>query len=300
MTAVLLIGFNRPENLSQRMIELSKNRPSRLYISIDGTDNAENRRRIVTNIENGSKQYFDPSTINLNILSKNMGLSRHIQSAVSKILETEEEVIILEDDIRISNTFVVQLNYGYQLYANSANFGTIGGFSGVPFFSGIKRNYWRETTTFSAWGWMIGRNSWSKYSIQIPKGDLEEQLRGSKSWHSLSKTQKIVWLHRFEKVRANPSLTWDYQMQFMCFKNDLINILPLFRICENVGFADSRSTNTKNAKPAWMQDDILFEKDFKKKLSSIPSMMLSKHVDAFTISGDSFLRKKVNQFKPRK
>lgn len=299
MTAVLLVGYNRPENLLQRITELSRNRPEKLYISIDGSDNSVIRTGISESIETGAKLYFDPKTLNVNIMPRNLGLSSHIDTAVSKILETEENVLVLEDDIRITETLVSQLSSGFREFSKSPNFGTIGGFSGVPIYSEAKRNYWRQTPAFSAWGWMIGRHSWSKYSLQIPKGDLEEQLKKSKSWHSLSKTQKNTWLHRFGKVQANPSLTWDYQMQFMCFKYDHFNVLPLFRICENVGFADSRSTNTKNAKPVWMQDHVLFQGEFNKSLSPFPSKILSKHVDSFTISGDSYMRKRINILRQR-
>ena len=50
---------------------------------------------------------------------------------------------------------------------------------------------------------------------------------------------------------SNPSLTWDFQMQFTSFVNNLYHLLPKYRLCDNVGFDDLRATNTKNRRPNW-------------------------------------------------
>jgi hypothetical protein len=80
----------------------------------------------------------------------------------------------------------------------------------------------------------------------------------------------------------------------MTFKYDVAHYLPLYRICENVGFNDIRSTNTKNLQPKWMQSSVIYEREFSQKLLPDFLSKLGSNVDTFTISGDSKLRKSIN------
>lgn len=229
--------------------------------------------------------------------SQNLGLSRHIKSAIDKSLELEEQVVVLEDDIRIGNKFISELDTANRKLNSAQKFATVGGFSGFPIVGNIAKNYWRKSNYFSAWGWMAGRETWAKYQLILPDGDFNDHFSESQSWRYLTSIQQDTWIRRFEKVRTNPELTWDYQMQYMTFKYDLQHLLPLFRICENVGFDDVRSTNTRNKKPKWMQSTVLYERDF--STDDIPEYFnrILGSVDSFTISGDSALRKQINRLR---
>jgi len=297
VSAVLLLGFNRPENIIQRVSEISENSPKHLYISIDKCADEATSREMHLAVDRAIENYHDTANVTVIWQSSNLGLANHVKLAIDKSLESEEKIIVIEDDIKISRNFVRDMSLSFDSFGEKDNFGTVGGFSGIPFSKNLNRNYWRKTSAFSAWGWMIGQNAWSKYLPQIPSGNLKDKLNNSVSWASLSSTQKATWLNRFEKVRSNPSLTWDYQMQYMTFKFDLFHMLPLFRICENVGFGDSRSTNTKNPKPNWMQSEIVSEGVFKGEIPSRAARVISKHIDSYTISGDSMLRKSVNSIR---
>jgi hypothetical protein len=55
--------------------------------------------------------------------------------------------------------------------------------------------------------------------------------------------------HIFRKVQKDILFTWDVQLVFYTFKNNLINICPIFAITGNEGFEDPRATHTKGKKP---------------------------------------------------
>jgi len=295
MTAILLIGYNRPENIIKRVAEISKNGPSHLYISLDKCEDERISNAMKDAVEKAAENYHDPSRITFTRQVENLGISNHIRVAIDKTLETEKQIAILEDDISVGSKFLSQLEAGYESVVKGTNVGTIGGFSGVPILINPIRNYWRKSKYFSAWGWMVDADTWSKYLPVIPDGDIEMQLKNSNSWNHLSSVQRKTWVGRFEKVRKFPRLTWDYQMQYTTFKFDLVHTLPLFRICENEGFADSRSTNTRNPRPKWMQSEIICESEFSHGELPWPSQLVLDQVDSFTISGDSGLRKGVNK-----
>jgi hypothetical protein len=294
VSAVLLIGFNRPGNIIERVREISQNSPKHLYISIDKCEDRAIYNEMQVAVNDAIEHYHDSAKVTVIWQPSRLGLARHVKSAIDESLESEKEIIVVEDDVKISTNFVRDMSGAFDTFGNKNDFGTVGGFSGIPFSQSWKQNYWRRTLVFSAWGWMIGQNTWSKYQPQIPPGDIKDQFGDSASWASLSSTQKATWLNRFEKVRSNPSLTWDYQMQYMTFKFDLFHVLPLFRICENLGFGDSRSTNTKNPKPKWMQTEHISEGEFKGELPPFVASVISRRIDSYTISGDSRFRKSIN------
>lgn len=294
MTAVLLLGYSRPENMVQRIKEIASNKPHHLYISIDKSESPEIRKSIKLAVENSLSQYPDSTAVSVYFRDSRLGLSSHITTALNALMEIEGEIVILEDDIKVGPTYLAQMAEGYEEFSSHPGFGTIGGFSGVPIPRLDLGNYWRKTKYFSAWGWMTNRSTWEKFQLNLPPGDFHNQLAESTSWNTLNRRQQRTWMYRFEKVRNNPRLTWDFQMQYLSFKFDLFNVLPVFRICENVGFGDARSTNTKEAKPKWMQSNLLCTTGIRGEIPEIASNFLSDHVDSFTISGDSSMRQNIN------
>jgi len=297
VSAILLIGFNRPEFLERRIREIATNEPSNLYISIDGNRDKSVSRKIRSTIDSTIEETSLNSRVQIDFKKTNLGLSNHISQAVSHVLECEEKVVILEDDIRIGENFTKNIMNAYEQVSNCPSIGTIGGFSSIPGNFPLSGNYWRPTKYFSAWGWAINSQNWEMYRRHLPKLNIAKSLANSQTWKELSQHQKITWMSRFEKVADNPDLTWDYQMQYMTFKYDFTNLLPFKRICENEGFNDSRSTNTKSLRPMWMGSTVIDQSEFTARLNRQLSTYIDCHLDSFTISGDSKFRSRVNQIK---
>lgn len=287
---VLLLGYNRPEFTINRLHELGNNRELNVYVSIDGGADES----VVKKFQKLQNYYSlkNCQSIKFVIHQKNMGLVRHLVSTITYILEEVENLIILEDDILISDTYVDNIISVAKESFKNENIATVGGFSPLTnrrFFP--KTNRWRETKYFSAWGWCVNRKIWQLYNHVLDASKIEEDLSGSTIWHKLTPYQKRVWSSRFQKVAKNPYLTWDYQMQYLTFKFELTHVLPTFRISDNEGFYDERSTNTKLERPSWMgSSTYTFSSLFEGKVSK-PSNSLLQFIDSLTIGGDRHILK---------
>jgi hypothetical protein len=249
---ILLIGFNRPDFLKKRILELLSMQVQHLYISIDGGANAKSgeMKDVLNWAENKLKSY---KTLNIIENRNNLGLVNHITSATTKVLEKHPYIIVVEDDIRMSPNFFLNMLCGFNLQQNNNLKGLVGGFSmlNLSNFS-LFRNKWRTSPYSVIWGWGCSRLIWKDYSNIINKDTIKKKLANSETWKNLSDFQKQVWLGRFGKVAINPKYTWDIQLQFLSFINDFENIYPISTLTLNEGYSDPRSTNNKNAKPAWM------------------------------------------------
>jgi hypothetical protein len=76
-------------------------------------------------------------------------------------------------------------------------------------------------------------------------------------------------------------------MQFLSFKMDYEHVLPIFRISDNEGFSDARSTNTKATRPRWMGSGTSVSNSPVRRLSLKPTSWLMEKMDSLTIAGDS-------------
>ena len=114
-------------------------------------------------------------------------------------------------------------------------------------------------------------------------------------WSSNIKKQK-TWLGRFNKVKNRPDFTWDIQFQYMCFKYNLANLLPVSKVVENQGFQDSRSTHTKEKKPKWMVIHQLDENACRKLYRSRIIEILMNFIESETLIGDRNLYKDIKKF----
>ena len=225
--------------------------------------------------------------IEANFESENRGLTRHITSAISRILEVEEAVIVLEDDISISSYSYETFNAGYLLSKGMRTTGVVSGFSPLVQPGRYRKNIWRKSNYFSVWGWVATRQNWSNYTFDISKMDISIELANSHSWKKLSNFQRSVWLSRFNRAKADPLLTWDIQMQYFSFRHDYMNLVPLFRVVENLGFNDPRAAHTKSKKPRWFRNAD-------PRNAVLPAAKLDSRVDYFgnfidsmTLAGDS-------------
>jgi hypothetical protein len=249
-TALLILGFNRPEFVRERLEECSfiSEYGIQIICSIDGLptghlSSQQNDYRDIAEEFDGVEWLFE---------QENLGLAIHITRRISEVLENYDNVIVIEDDVSVSKYGLLSLKTALEEELPSDVL-TIGLFGSLPGNSieRIFKNNWRDSIYFSAWGWAIQREKWNLYSLNIVSNCGIESLVESSSWQSLSNSQRRRWERRFSKVLWDPRSTWDFQMQFLTFSKDFIHCLPIWRMCDNNGFADGRATNTKNPKPRW-------------------------------------------------
>jgi hypothetical protein len=245
---VLLIGFNRPELLKKRAKELYKSAASNIHISIDG--GLESHTREMAEFKTYAIKLLGNQIINLNHHKNNLGLVKHTTETISKILSTFEYIIVVEDDVILSNNFYRNMVSGLNLQKMLNINGVVSG--GSTIYNKNKKNKWKYVATPGVWGWACSAATWSGVNFDLAKVDLKSELEKSNTWRKLTKFEKKYWISKFIKVQNNPLYTWDYQFIYHLFKNNMISISPIFSMTGTEGFGDTRSTHTSKGKPRRM------------------------------------------------
>ena len=246
---VLLLGFNRPELLKKRINEIYESKVENLYISIDGGSESHTIEMDLLK-QYAQKKLSKLHCFNLNHHKDNLGLVRHITGEISNVLNKHQYIIVIEDDVKISVNFISNMISGLNIHKRDNSMGIVNGFS--PLHFKYFRNKWRISRYPYIWGWASSKAVWQNYSHDLSEVDIEQKLLYSKNWNSLKPSQKTKWLGLFRKVQANPLETWDYQLVFLSYCMDFINLAPIFSMVGNEGFEDSRAVHTKGKKPKFV------------------------------------------------
>src|SRR6186713_3157153 len=118
---IALFVYNRPDHTRQTVESLQKNvlaSESDLYIFSDGP-----KTNSVASVE-ATRAYLKTvhgfKSVTIHESEVNKGLAASIIYGVTKVLQTHETIIVVEDDLVTSPYFLSFLNQGLKLYANDA------------------------------------------------------------------------------------------------------------------------------------------------------------------------------------
>jgi len=285
-TPILLLGFNRPDLLKKRIQEISKMNIRNIYVSIDGGSHS-NTVEMLDLIKSIPKYFRNNENIIVTHQESNLGLTNHITESISAVLRLHPNIIVVEDDISLSKSFYNNINLGLNILNSKNTLGTVSSLSAINYSGKIyPKNKWRKTKYFFCWGWGCSKETWAKYRLDLTSVDLDKELSSSLPWNELSNHQKKVWISRFNRVKNNPSYTWDVQMQYTSFLFNFTNLAPVFRFSDNEGFNDIKATHTKDSKPNWLRGGIKNNQTLDKLVRSKKMNKLIEVLDSIIITSD--------------
>jgi len=233
---ILIIGFNRPDMLSQVLENIKKCNPQKLYITIDGPRegndedavNVEKVKRIVKEID------FCPC-VNYRFNSENKGCEITESSGISWVLEKEESVIVLEDDIIAHKSFFRFVQEMLEKYKNCPQIAMVAGLNPTPCRLPNDEDYCFCRSGHIG-GWGTWRRAWEQYDLyeEIDDKYLEDTFIRS---ISVSKSHAKHLKRLLLRLKSNGvgNNTWDYMYSYYRMKNQMLSIVPRSNLTSNIG-----------------------------------------------------------------
>lgn len=165
MIPIVLFCFNRPTKVDLLLNSLSANQEtaeSHLYVYIDGPRDLADKDSIKEVIKIIESYHSCFGSISINKHEKNLGCAKNIVTGVSEVLEKNSSVIVLEDDLEVSKSFLNFMNSALKEYRDNTRVWHIGGYSEVDIKLRDDEVYFSRM--MNCWGWGTWADRWQEFS----------------------------------------------------------------------------------------------------------------------------------------
>jgi hypothetical protein len=161
---------------------------------------------------------------------QNLGCGKAVSGALDWFFEQNEMGIILEDDCLPDPSFFNYCEVLLEKYKNDDRISTIGA-SNYQIKNNTSNSFYFSIYTH-IWGWATWRRTWKLYKYYLEDYNKDFLTRNFKT-----RKEVIYWDAIYSKMDANyvPN-TWDYQLQFINFKYNMLSIIPAVNLVKNIGF----------------------------------------------------------------
>ena len=244
LAPIAVFVYNRPKHTAQMLKSLLQNKilsESEIYFFSDAAKKAEHEedvrlvREVIHNFKGAAKVHVVEQV-------KNKGLAKSIIDGVSSILESHQQVIVLEDDLLLSNDLLDFFNEGLNFHKSSSNIFSLSGYT--PDIA-IPKNYAHDTyiaPRISSWGWATWKDRWGKvdWSVSDFAAFIHDNQAIAK--HDLGGQDATAMLVNQMTGKID---SWAIRFNYACFKNNAGCVFPCITKVLNNG-ADGSGTHVKS------------------------------------------------------
>lgn len=289
---IVLFVYNRPEHTKRTVESLLNNTlasESRLIIFSDGAKNDSDSQKVQA-VRDYLKTIKGFDSTEIIIRDKNFGLANSVITGVNKIFNSYDKVIILEDDIISSPSFLKFMNDALDFYQEDERIFSI---SGYPYPIKIPDSYSKDVfiaRRASSWGWGTWKDRWEKVDWEVK--DFSNFLKAKKAQELFNKAGEDL-LPMLKAQMKGEVDSWAIRWTYAQLKNNAFCLYPVAPLCKNIG-TDSSGTHSSSSKKLDLELD-LSDRDFKMHKEPEPNREITKQIhNLFKLS---VIRKIINFFK---
>ncbi len=251
-TAVVFCVFNRLSTTKKVFEKIREAKPPRLYIICDAArESVAGEKEKVEAVRNYIEQNIDwECEVHKDYAKENMGCGKRIPDGVTRMFETEERAIILEDDCVPAASFFRYCQEMLDYYNDDERIMMISGNNPYAGCYESTEEYLFSKVPF-IWGWATWRRAWKLYDFNL------ESFPAARHDPVFKKIfpKKAYWVYmaEFEALYRHKYDAWDYQFMYAGILNDKLSIAPAKNHVFNIGFYEE-STHT-NKMPEWIKQE---------------------------------------------
>lgn len=247
---IVIFAFNRADRLEALLDSLEANsliEKMTGYVFVDIPDKKDkknqNYNQEVIDFLEEYKQRTLFKKLTIIVAEKHKGLANSVISGVSQIINKHEKVIVLEDDLVVSNDFLDYMQRALVYYENDSRIWQISAYS--PDLK-ILENYTYDTYLFprgESWGWGTWKDRWNRTDWEVKsykkfKYNYIEQFLFNIGGSDLSYMLKL-------QMKDSNYNSWAIRWCYQEFKERKYTVFPRENRILHCG-NDSRSTHVKS------------------------------------------------------
>ena len=244
-TAVLLIGFNRPELLERVVDRIRVVQPRQIFLAVDGPREAvPGDRERVERTRDCTRLMDWGCDVQTLFRQENLGCGRAVSGAITWFFDEVEEGVILEDDILPDPSFFTYAAELLDRYQVDPRVIGISGSNYLPPGVAPTEASYRFSMIPNVWGWATWSDRWARYRFDIERWRQSLPMKKLWRWAHRSPWALAFWSAQFELVGKHRIDTWDLQWVATAMSTDGLTATPNVNLVENIGWGEG-STHTQ-------------------------------------------------------
>ncbi|WP_018403787.1 glycosyltransferase [Marinobacter gelidimuriae] len=266
ISPVVLFVYNRPQHTRQTVEALLKNDladQSDLIVFSDAAKNSDAARH-VQEVRDYLKTTTGFKSVRIVEREENLGLAKSIIHGVTEVVNQYGKVIVLEDDIVASPSFLTFMNEALDFFQENKKVWHIGGWIYPIDTSGLNDTFlWR---VMNCWGWATWSDRWAHFEKDTDK--LLSEF-SSQDIHRFNLDNADDFWSQVKMNKSGRINTWAIYWYATIFRNDGLCLGPMESLVQNVGFDGSGmhcgnsntmqvsiSTKSMHEMPSVMAEDV--------------------------------------------
>lgn len=248
LAPLVICAFNRVDVLKNTVASLVANElalETELYIFVDGPrDNKEGEADKVRNVVDFAKTVTGFKSVMVNASPTNKGLAKSIIGAATELLSKYGRVIVVEDDLYCSESFLRYMNTMLDLFEKDKRVMQISGYSSKLH---LPKSYpWDIYMSGRAhsWSWATWMDRWETVDWEVKDFDqLANDAKAIKSFNTFG-SDLFGMLKGWKEKRNN---SWYIRFNYAMHKKGQFCICPTKSLVRNDGFgAEATHCSTYN------------------------------------------------------
>lgn len=232
LAPIALFVYNRPRHAMETVKSVMDNslaKDTDLIIFSDGARNKESEKSILE-VRNYLETIQGFKSVKLIFREKNFGLAKSIISGVTEVLETNNEVIVLEDDMKVSSQFLNFMNSALEFYHSDQNVAAIHGWN-YPVKVYLPNTFFLKDP--GCWSWATWRKGWKYFN---PDGKyLLEQLEKRNLTYEFDYQGSFNFTGMLKDQVEGRNDSWAIRWYASLFLKNMLTLHPNKTYINNIG-----------------------------------------------------------------
>lgn len=232
---ILCFGFDRPMHLNRMLSSLEANnlaQDSEVIICIDGPTASTDKKlhKETVNVAEKNRNFKSKKLI---IRNENLNCRTNIINTISELFETNDKLIILEDDLILSKYFLTYMNDALNIYQDKKDMWCINGYT----YRQLNFKHRSSVSKYiSPWGWATWSDRWKifverDYDKNNFISELPKEKRDIFNVNGLYDWENIIVKNEQGLISA-----WDAYWYQAVFLNNGLTLYPNKSHVNNEGF----------------------------------------------------------------
>ena len=243
-TPVAILIFNRPDTTEKVFEEIRKAKPERMFVIADGPRQSVVRDKEFCELTREITENVDwECNVTRDYAIKNYGLRIRVASGLSRMFESVDSAIILEDDCVPHQSFFPFCQELLERYREENKVMMISGNNFFDKLRSIEYSYYFSSFNH-IWGWATWKRAWNLYDEEMNEWN---DLKEAEFLNNILQDDASVKYFRtiFQEVYENKINSWAYRWLYSMFRKDGFSIVPSINLVTNIGFG-TEATNAKS------------------------------------------------------